>query len=139
MAGPLADAGATGVGQYDAVDLLESLQDAVALHGEADLLGAGGDGEFGFELSGPWRPRIFGDVGRAVQVFVAGVGAGADEADFEHGGELKFVDGGGEFADGEGAVRRVGAVDVGFEGIEVDLDYPVEVLSRGRRSTRRHR
>ncbi len=42
---PLADAGAAGVGQHGAADLVEDVDEAVALNGGADLLTARGDRE----------------------------------------------------------------------------------------------
>jgi hypothetical protein len=129
MTGPLADTRATGVGQYDAVDGLESIQDAIAFGREADLLGTGRYGELRLELKALGR-SVFGDVGGAVEVFVAGVGTRADQADFQYGREFELVYSSGELGNREGTVWRVGAVDVRLQRIEVDFDNAVEVLLR---------
>ena len=113
VAGPLSDAGSAGVGQHDPTDVFELLKLSVALYGKADLLRAGSDGKLTLHLQ-PLLFRLAGQTSGAVQVFVARVGATADEPYLQNGRKLELVHRGGELADGKGAVRGVGTVDVRF-------------------------
>ena len=93
--------------------------------GVVDLIGAGGDHQ---------RPRelVDADLGGLadhrrgpLHVLVGGVGARADQAVAELVGPAVLGDRRGELRDRPGAVGRVRAVDVGLEGVEVDLDDAV--------------
>ena len=75
---PLADARSAGVGQHRGADPLEVGQQAVALDGGPDLLGAGGDHErrlAGQSVVG----RVAGDAGGPGDVLVGRVGARAHQ------------------------------------------------------------
>jgi hypothetical protein len=72
--GPLADARAAGVGEHGGADGLEVGEQAVALDGGADLLGAGGDEQLGLGRQALGR-GLAGDRGGAGDVLVGRVGA----------------------------------------------------------------
>ena len=71
VAGPLADARSTGVGEHDAPHLLEVLELPIALDGEADELGARRDGEFGLDLK-VLSDGLLRETSGAVEVLVGG-------------------------------------------------------------------
>ena len=128
---PLADAGSAGVGQHGRAGLLERGQLSVALGRRADLLGAGCDQQ----RRAQFQPRFRGlarDIGRAADVLVGRVGAGADQGVGHLGGVGLFGHERADRADGVAQVRRVRADPGRLELAQVDLDYPVEdLLSRG--------
>ena len=126
---PLADARAAGVGHDAGAHGLQDAQLAVALHGGADLLGAGVDQEL--HLGGqPLGHGLAGHVGRAAHVLVGGVGAGADQRGRQLDrivllGQLSL-----EGRDRPIQVGRIGADDVRLQRAQVDLDHPVVVALR---------
>jgi len=68
--------------------------------------------------------------GRARHVLVAAVGAAADEAHLELGGPVVLLGSLSELGQGGGEIGREGAVDVGLELRQVDLDNLI-VLGTG--------
>ena len=126
---PHADAGAAGVGEYLRADLVEGTDEAVAFDGVAHLLRSGRDGELRFRDQF-FLDRLLREGSGARDVFVGGVGAGADQADFHF--HRPAVCGGNLFhlTDWSSQVGGEGAVDVRFEFAEVDLDHFVEIFFR---------
>ena len=137
---PLADARAAGVGEHGGADRLEVGEQAVALDGRPDLLGAGRDEQRASSPSGR-GPRLAGDRRGAGDVLVGRVGARADERGRRSRAASRSrracgADAGG--ADLVGEVGGVRAVDVRLQLVEVDLDdLVVERAVVGRAGRRR--
>lgn len=121
MAVPLADTGSTGIGKDHPASLLERGELTVSCDCRADLFGAGGDGELRLDFEAVFE-GLAGDGGGAGHVLVGGVCARSNESDFEFFRPAMFLDGFLEFGDWGGEIGREGAVDVGFQGIQVDFD-----------------
>jgi len=118
---PLTNAGTASVGKNDTAGGIEHLHLTVTLNGGANLLGTGGDGEDGLALQTVVQ-SLLGNGSRAGHILVGGVGAGADQTDLELGGPVVGNDSLLELAEGSGKIGGEGTVDVGLQGVEVNLD-----------------
>lgn len=142
LAVPLANAGATGVRQDHTTKLLESLQLTISGYSRTNLLairgksvsfhplklkGVGGDSRSGGddELSlglDSMSHGILSNGGSAGHILIGGVGARADQTDLDL---LRPAVGLGnllELADGSSQIGGEGTVDVGLEGVEINLN-----------------
>ena len=118
---PLANAGSAGVGKNGTTELLKGAELAITGSGGTDLLRAGGDEEGRLGLDAVVE-GITGDGGATRHILVRGVGARADQTSLELNGPVVVLDGLGELGEGSGKIGGEGAVDVGLELGEVDLD-----------------
>ena len=124
---PHADARSASVCEYAGANLVEGVDKAVALDGISDLFGPWCNGELGLG-SELFVHCLLSQGGGTADVFVGGVGAGANEADADVEGPAVCEGDFAHFGDRGGEVWGEGAVEVGFEFGEVDLDDFVEVL-----------
>ena len=126
---PLAYAGAAGVRQHCAVDVLQGLHLPVSFDSCPHLLGARGNEEWDSGLDAVLF-RLLSNVGGSAHVFVRGVGTRADEGRRYRVNEvailLHLL---GQTGDGAGAVWRVGAYEVGLQLRQVDLHHAVVVAA----------
>ncbi len=129
VAFPLTDARTAGVGEDSGAELLEGSHLAVALDGRLDLLRPRGDPERALDGRAVVE-RLLGDIGGAGDVLIGRVGARADETRGERVGVAVGGDIGGHLRDRPCEVGGVRADDMGFEGVEIDLDDEVVVLLR---------
>jgi len=118
---PLANARSASVGEDNGARSLKLANLAIASNGGTDLLRSGGDGELALEVEAVVE-RLLHDGSRARHVLVRRVGARADETDLDLVGPAVLLGLLGELGDGGGKVGGEGAVDVGLELGEVDLD-----------------
>ena len=117
---PLPDARPAGVSEHDAAELPRGLGDIVALDGGADLFGAGRDHEERLGLQAVLH-RLLHYGGAAAHILVGAVGTGPDEAGLHLQGPALLAGSDTDLVDGVGQVGGEGAVDVGLEGVQVDL------------------
>ncbi len=126
---PLADAGAAGVRQHRAAQLLEGLQESVALHRVIDALGTRRDEEGGLRFQPRLQP-LLRDVGGAADVFIGGIRAAADQRRLQFDRIAFLLRFRGQLGDRTGEIRRVGTDDVRLELGQIDFDDLIVVLLR---------
>jgi hypothetical protein len=121
MTVPLADTGSTGIRKDHPASLLERGELTVAGNRRADLFGPGGDCEQRLDFEAVIE-GLAGDGGGAGHILVGRVCARSNESDFEFFGPAMFLDSFLEFGNWGGEIGGEGAVDVRFQGVQVDFN-----------------
>src|ERR1700688_2672536 len=91
MAGPLADAGSAGIGQYYPTDFFEGIQKAIFLNGEPYELTSRRNGEFCASVK-IFFDGLFCNRSRPADIFIRGIGAGPDQGHFQFFGPMIILD-----------------------------------------------
>jgi hypothetical protein len=120
----LSNAGAAGVGENDTTELLEGLELTILGNSSPDLFRPRGNEENRLGLDAVVE-SITGNASSAVHVLVRAVGAGSDQADLELLGPVVVLGSLGELGDRGSKIGGEGAVDMGLELGQVDLDQLV--------------
>ncbi len=118
---PLTNARAASVGENGGTSILEGLLDAITGNGSANLLRAGGDVEGNLELDASLA-SLLDNLGAAAEILVRGVGARANKTSRDSKRPASLLGVGTELINGVGEIGGEGAVDLGNELREVDLD-----------------
>ena len=126
---PLTDAGTASVGQNGSAELAQRRSDAVAFDGGADLFRSGRDVEGCLGLQSVVQ-SLAGDAGAATHVFVARVGAAANQRHLDVQWPVVLLGGGSQLRDDIGQIGGEGSVDVGLQFVQVDLKCQVTTNSQ---------